>query len=85
MIGFEDWTDPGQAHTKRFHTEQYDHWAWYRVPELTLTPGKHRLTLAAATGAWLDALILLPQDAPIDRAAMNLFQNWNFAPRENPF
>ena len=46
MIGFEDWTDPGQAHTKRFHTEQYDHWAWYRIPDVSLTPGKHRLTLA---------------------------------------
>jgi len=85
MIGFEDWTAPGRAYTKRFHTEQYDHWAWYRIPEVTLTPGKHRLTLSAANGAWLDALVLLPQDDATDRAAMNLFQNWNFAPWNNPF
>ncbi len=57
MIGFEDWTDPSRAYTKRFHTEQSDHWAWYRIPDVTLTPGKHRLTLSAAKGAWLDALV----------------------------
>jgi hypothetical protein len=85
MIGFEDWTAPNRAHTKRFHTEQYDHWAWYRIPDVTLTPGKHRLTISAGRGAWLDALALLPQDNTTDRAAMNLFQNWNFAPWHNPF
>jgi len=85
MIGFEDWTAPNGAHTKRFHREQDDHWAWYRIPKVTLAPGKHRLTLSAANGAWLDALVLLPQDDTLDRAAMNLFQNWNFAPWRNPF
>lgn len=85
MIGFEDWTAPNGAHTKRFHGEQSDHWAWYRIPEVTLTAGKRRLTLSAANGAWLDAMVLLPQDDITDRAAMNLFQNWNFAPWHNPF
>jgi hypothetical protein len=85
MIGFEDWTNPGRAHTKRFHTEQHDHWAWYRIPDVCLTPGRHRLTLSAGQGTWLDALALLPQDHASDRAAMNLFQNWNFAPWHNPF
>lgn len=85
MIGFEDWSDPGRAHTKRFYSEQYDHWAWYRIPDVSLEPGKHRLTLSAGKGAWLDALALLPQDNTMDRAAMNLFQNWNFAPWHNPF
>lgn len=85
MIGFEDWTSPSRASTKRFHREQSEHWAWYRVPDVLLRPGKHRLTLAAAQGAWLDALVLLPQDDAMDRAAMNLFQNWNFAPWDNPF
>jgi hypothetical protein len=85
MIGFSDWTDPREAHTKRFHGEQSDHWGWYRVPDVILRPGKHRLSLSAGKGAWLDALLLLPQDNAIDRAAMNLFQNWNFAPWRNPF
>jgi hypothetical protein len=41
--------------------------------------------LAAATGAQFDALVVLPQNPVIDRAAMNLFQNWNYAPWQNPF
>jgi hypothetical protein len=28
--------------------------------------------------------VLLPQDPATDRVAMNLFQNWNFAPWQNP-
>jgi len=52
---------------------------------VTLTPVKHRLSLSAGKGTWLDALALLPQDNTMDRAAMNLFQNWNFAPWHNPF
>jgi hypothetical protein len=52
---------------------------------VTLTPGKHRLTLSAGKGTWLDTLAILPQDNIMERAAMNLFQNWNFAPWHNPF
>jgi len=85
MIGFEDWDAPSRAHTKRFYSEQYDHWAWYRIPEVSLGPGKHRLVLSTGQGAWMDAMVLLAQDKAIDRAAMNLFQNWNFAPWHNPF
>ena len=86
MIGFTDWTDPGAAHTKMFahFGEQYGHWSWYRIPDVQLTKGKHRLTLEAEAGAQFDALLLLPQDPAMDRAAMNLFQNWNYAPWDNP-
>jgi hypothetical protein len=64
--------------------EQYGHWSWYRVPDVLLTRATRRLTLGAGAGACLDALVLLPQDPEMDRAAMNLFQNWNFAPWRNP-
>ena len=82
MIGFTDWNDPRRAHTKMFahFGEQFAHWSWYRIGDLQLTAGRHRLTLGAERGAWFDALLVLPQDPAIDRAAMNLFQNWNFAP-----
>jgi len=30
-------------------------------------------------------MLLLSQDPATDRAAMNLFQNWNYAPWQNPF
>lgn len=87
MIGFSDWTNPQRAHTKMFafFGQQYGQLAWYRIPDLAMAPGKHRLTLSAARGACLDAMVLLPQNDTMDRAAMNLFQNWNFAPWENPF
>ncbi len=86
MIGFTDWTDPHKAHTKMFahYGEQFAHWSWYRIPDVELTKGKHRLTLAAGAGAAFDALLLLPQTATMDRAAMNLFLNWNYAPWQNP-
>jgi hypothetical protein len=86
MIGFTDWTDPKQAHTKMFahYGEQYSHWSWYRIPDVHLTAGKHRLTLGAEAGACFDAVVLLPQNLVIDRAAMNLFQNWNYAPWRQP-
>jgi len=86
MIGFTDWTNRSRAHTKMFahFGEQYGHWAWYRIPEVELTAGKHRLTLSAGAGASFDALVLLAQNPVIDRAAMNLFQNWNYAPWQNP-
>ena len=64
--------------------EQFAHGSWYRVPDVKLTKGKHRLTLAAGKGATFDALLLLPQTPAVDRAAMNLFLNWNFAPWHNP-
>jgi hypothetical protein len=87
MIGFTDWTNPGAAHTKMFahFGEQYGHWSWYRIPDVQLTEGKHRLTLEAEAGAQFDALLLLPQNPAMDRAAMNLFQNWNYAPWDNPW
>ena len=86
MIGFTDWTDPRRAHTKMFahYGAQFTHWSWYRIPDVALTKGKHRLTLAAGAGAAFDALLLLPQNPEMDRAAMNLFQNWNYAPWQNP-
>jgi hypothetical protein len=86
MIGFTDWTNPRQAHTKMFahHGEQYGHWAWYRIPDIALASGERRLTLGASAGACFDALLLLPQNPTMDRAAMNLFQNWNYAPWDRP-
>ncbi len=86
MIGFSDWTNPKQAHTKMFahFGEQYAHWAWYRVPDLALSPQTQRLELSASRGACLDALLILPQNSQMDRAAMNLLQNWNYAPWRNP-
>jgi hypothetical protein len=86
MIGFTDWTNPRYAHTKMFahFGEQYGHWSWYRIPDIELQAGEHRLTLGAKAGAQFDALILLPQNPEMDRAAMNLFQNWNYAPWDNP-
>jgi hypothetical protein len=58
--------------------EAYGHWSWYRIGDIDLTAGRHRLTLVARDGARFDALVLLPATPPYDRAAMNLFQNWNF-------
>jgi hypothetical protein len=86
MIGFTDWTDPGHAHTKMFahFGEQYGHWAWYRLPDVQLRPGRQGLKLRAGNGTCLDALLLLPQNPTTDRAAMNLLQNWNYAPWDNP-
>jgi len=82
MIGFTDWTNPRQAHTKMFahFGEQYGHWSWYRIPDVELTASTRRLTLAAERGACFDALLLLPQNPAVDRAAMNLMQNWNYSP-----
>ncbi len=86
MIGFTDWTDPRHAHTKMFahFGEQYGHWSWYRLPDVALRAGRGRLTLGASGGACVDAVQLLPQNPATDRAAMNLFQNWNYAPWDNP-
>ena len=80
MIGFTNWDDPRRAHTKMFahYGEAYGHWFWYRIGDIDLTAGPHRLTLGARDGARFDALVLLPATPPNDRAAMNLFQNWNF-------
>ena len=86
MIGFTDWTNPSRAHAKMFahFGEQYGHWAWYRIPDVTLATSTHRLTLGARAGACFDAVLLLPQKPVVDRAAMNLLQNWNYSPWHNP-
>jgi hypothetical protein len=86
MIGFTDWEDPARAHTKMFahFGEQYGHWSWYRIPDVALTSATRQLTLTAEAGACFDALLLLPQLPAVDRAAMNLFQNWNYSPWLNP-
>jgi len=86
MIGFTDWTNPSRAHTKMFahFGEQYGHWAWYRIPDIRLAASTHRLTLGASAGACFDAVLLLPQKPVVDRAAMNLLQNWNYSPWHNP-
>lgn len=86
MIGFTDWTSAQKANTKMFahFGEQYGHWSWYRIPEVRLTKKECQLKVAATSGAEIDALVVLPQNATVDRAAMNLFMNWNFAPWRNP-
>lgn len=86
MIGFTDWTNPRYAHTKMFahFGEQYAHWSWYRLPDVQLPSGKHQMTLGADSGACFDVVLLLPQNPEVDRASMNLFQNWNYAPWYNP-
>lgn len=85
MIGFTDWTNPSRAHTKMFahFGEQYGHWAWYRIPDVTLTASTRRLTLGASAGACFDAVLLLPQNSAVDRASLNLLQNWNYSPWHN--
>jgi len=85
-IGFRDWTDSTRAFTKGFvaYPKAYEHWAWYRIRDVEVAAGKHRLTLGADAGAHFDALILLPQNDVMDRAGMNLFLNWNYAPQYNP-
>ena len=86
-IGFNDWTDPTRAHTKMFahYGEQYGYRSWYRVPDVRLAAGKHRVRLGATRGARIDAVVLLPAGAAVDRAAMNLFQNANYAPWLSPW
>ena len=86
MRGFMDGTLPGYAYTKKFYAygKAHEHWAWYRIPDVELAAGKHRLTLGAIAGTYFDALLLLPQNPVMDRAAMNLFHNWNYAPWDNP-
>lgn len=86
MIGFRDWTGPRRAYTKGYvhYPQKAEHWAWYRIDSVELTEGKHRLVLTAGSGTHVDALLLLPQTPAVDRAAMNLFHNWNYAPQQNP-
>ncbi|TWU31180.1 hypothetical protein [Novipirellula artificiosorum] len=82
LIGFNDWTSPRYAYTKMFahYGEQFGHWSWYRVADVQLKAGSSRLTLGAKQGASIDAAMLLPVDAAVDRSAMNLLQNWNYGP-----
>ncbi len=86
MIGFTDWTAKTRAHTKMFahFGEQYGHWSWYRIGDVDLTAGEHSLSLGARKGAFFDSLVLLPANVDMDRSAMNLLQNWNFAPWHQP-
>ncbi len=86
MIGFGDWSSPGRAYTKGFvhYPNQAEQWTWYRIVGTELSAGRHRLTLAAGEGACLDAVAVLPQNPAVDRAATNLFANWNYAPWDNP-
>ncbi len=86
MIGFYEWTNPERAYTKGFvhYPRQGECWAWYRVLDWDLATGEHRLTLGAGAGAQFDAVVLLPQNAVMDRAANNLFTNWNYGPWNNP-
>ncbi|MEA3401460.1 MAG: LamG domain-containing protein [Armatimonadota bacterium] len=86
MIGFGDWTDPRHAYTKGFvhYPDEDEQWAWYRIAGPELGAGGHRLSLAADAGTWFDAVAVLPQTPAVDRAATNLFANWNFAPWDNP-
>jgi hypothetical protein len=67
-------------HISDFHFRDANHPVLERA-----AAGGHVLSLGAGTGAQFDALLVLPQTDVMDRAAMNLFQNWNFAPWENPF
>ena len=88
-LGFRHWpgwTSLGLAHTKtvKHFGDFYGYWTWFRIGDLQVGAGKHRLTLGAGAGMHLDALVLLPQTDVMDRAAMNLFQNWNYAPWDNP-
>lgn len=82
MIGFSDWDNPDAAHAKMFahYGEAFGHWNWYRVPDVELTAGPHRLALTCSAGAQVDAVLLVPQTPELDRATMNLMHNWNFAP-----
>jgi hypothetical protein len=50
-----------------------------------LTARRQTLMLEAKAGAHFDTLMLLPQTNEMDRAAMNLLQNWDFATWLNPF
>jgi len=86
MFGGGNWNDPGRASTKGFlhYPKHFEDWAWYRIPEIQLTKGGQNLKLTGFAGAHFDALLLLPQKQVVDRAAMNLFQNWNYAPHKIP-
>ncbi len=82
MIGFSDWTSPTNAATKIFahYGEMYGHWLWWRLPEIELPAGAHRVEIVAGAGQSFDAVALLPQTQEVDRAAMNLLHTWSFAP-----
>ncbi len=86
LIGAGDWTDPGTAYAKMYLTfgEQYGHWHWYRLSDVELAGEEEQITLGFRNGQSVDAVLLLPQTPDMDRAAMNLFQNWNYAPWDNP-
>ncbi len=82
LFGVRDWTDTTYGFTKGFLHHpgdgNFEHWAWYRIPEVAVPAGRRRLTLIAEAGAYLDALLLLPETPGMNRAGMNLFHNWNY-------
>ncbi len=84
--GFADWTSPSRADAKVFvhYGEFFSFWQWFRVGDIKLSPGRHRLVISQeGPGGELDALVLLPQTPDMDRAANNLFQNWLYKPWES--
>jgi hypothetical protein len=86
MIGFTDWTGANRAHAKMFahYGEAYGHWNWYRIPDVELPAGPRTITLGCHAGAQVDAVLVVPESPEVDRATMNLLQNWNFAPWHRP-
>lgn len=86
MIGFGDWVNPARAYTKAFvhYPARAEQWTWYRIVGPELAAGAHRLTLTANAGAFIDAVVMLPQTPAVDRMATNLLANWNYAPWDNP-
>jgi len=85
--GFDRWDNPRAADGKVFihYGEFFSFWQWFRVGEMSLSAGQHRLVISQeGPGGELDCLALLPQTAELDRAANNLFQNWLFKPWEPP-
>ncbi len=87
-----EWKESEMAYSKMTKNEKDEskvstpHWGWYRVTGLHLDEGiDHLLSFRADKGTELDALIVVTQKQEVDRAMMNLTQNWNYAPWESPF
>lgn len=80
------WQSADQANTKMYkHYDLYTrHWGWYRIGDILLETGEQRLRLDLEKGADLDVAVIVPQTDAVDRAMMNLTQNWNYAPWDCP-